>query len=134
MIDVNYISLFSAAISSMVIGIAWYSPTVMGSRWMKLTGMSESDMKEGAKPAMFFKSFVIALVTAYTLAYFIKLSSASDLISALGVGLWIWVGFVATSGFINTMYSKRNWQIFYIDYGYQLASILAMSAILGLLR
>ncbi len=134
MTELNYISLITAAILSMVIGIAWYSPSLMGSKWMKLVGLTEEDMKKSANPVMILKSFIVAIVTAYSLAYFINLTGSKDLIGGLKIGLWIWVGFIATTGFINTMYSKRDWQLFYIDYGYQLISILSMSAVLSILR
>jgi hypothetical protein len=33
-IDINYVAVFVAALASMIIGAAWYSPILFGKEWI----------------------------------------------------------------------------------------------------
>ena len=71
--EINFLALLLAALSTLVVGFIWYNPKVFGTIWMKETGINP---EEGEKPNMilifgvsilyaFFISFVLQFVTIH---------------------------------------------------------------------
>ena len=139
MVPVNYLAVFLAAVASMVLGFAWYSPMVLGIPWMKLKGFtSEGLKKEQAKMGpMYGLSFVGALLTAYVLSHVIAFSENyfhySMLMTGLTSAFWMWLGFILPVQMTATIFGDKKWQLLGIDTGYQLVSVLAMGFVIGLI-
>jgi len=138
-IEVNYIAIFAAAIASMAIGFAWYSKAVLGGPWTKLKGYTEESLKSAQKEMgkWYGVSFVVALVTAYVLNHVIALSlnyyGYAELQTGLTSAFWMWLGFIMPVQLGATIFGDKKFQLFAIDTGYQLVSILAMGAVIALL-
>lgn len=66
--ELNWLALLVAALSTFVVGFIWYNPKVFGSIWMRETGMTEEKAK-GANMAMVFGG---AFVYAFMLAMIIQ--------------------------------------------------------------
>lgn len=138
MIDVNYVGVFAAAVASMAAGFLWYGP-LFGTTWMKLKGYSKEDLKKEQKQMgkYYAMSFVLALVTAYVLSYVMALSKNFYAYPMLQTGLtsafWIWLGFVMPVQTTATIFGDKKWNLLGIDAGYQLASLLVMGVVLGVL-
>ncbi len=65
--EINFLALLVAALSTLVVGFIWYNPKVFGTIWMKESGMTEEKMK-GANMAMIFGlSFLYALFISFIL-------------------------------------------------------------------
>jgi len=65
--EINFLALLVAALSTMVVGFIWYNPKVFGTIWMKESGMTEEKMK-GANMAMIFGlSFLYAFLISFIL-------------------------------------------------------------------
>ncbi len=67
--EINFLALFTAAVSTLVIGFIWYNPKVFGTIWMKESGTTEEKMK-GANMALIFGmavfyAFLIALILQF---------------------------------------------------------------------
>jgi Protein of unknown function (DUF1761) len=71
--EINFLALLVAAISTLLVGFIWYNPKVFGTIWMKESGMTEEKMK-GANMALifglsflyaFFISFLLQMVTIH---------------------------------------------------------------------
>jgi Protein of unknown function (DUF1761) len=71
--EINFLALLVAAISTLLVGFIWYNPKVFGTIWMKESGMTEEKMK-GANMALifglsvlyaFFISFILQMVTIH---------------------------------------------------------------------
>lgn len=71
--EVNFLALLVAALSTLVVGFIWYNPKVFGNIWMKESGMTEEKMK-GANMVMifgmsvvyaFFISFILQMLTIH---------------------------------------------------------------------
>ncbi len=138
-IEVNLFTLLAAVVASMLIGYLWYSPMLFGKPWMKLMGISKEDMK-GAKKGMtkmYTLSAVAAFVTAYVLFHVSVMSQKSFGYSPLDAGLssafWVWLGFVAPVQFTDVLFGGKKFHLFAINTGYQLASLLVMGVVFGLL-
>ena len=64
--EINFLALFAAALSTLLVGFIWYNPKVFGTIWMKEAGMTEEKMK-GANMIMIFSmavfyAFLMALI------------------------------------------------------------------------
>ena len=71
--EINFLALLLAALSTLVVGFIWYNPKVFGTIWMRETGINP---EEGEKPNMalifgvsilyaFFISLILQFVTIH---------------------------------------------------------------------
>lgn len=138
-VEVNWLTVLIAAVVSMGIGFFWYSPMLFGKPWMKLMGLSKSDMKGAQKQMgmMYGLSFVATLITAFVLTHSIAQAlpfyGMGKLVTGLMSGFWAWAGFIAPVQMTDVIFGGKKWSLFAINTGYQLASVLAMGLVLGLM-
>ena len=138
-LTVNYLAILIASIVSMVIGFLWYAPFLFGNIWAKLKGYTPESFKEAQKGMgkYFALNAVLMVLMAYVLAHVIGLSEAFYGYTALKSGfcsaLFAWLGFAMPVQAMMTIYGDKKWNLFAIDSGYQLASLLAMGIVLGLM-
>ena len=64
-VEVNYLAVFLAAVSSMIVGSIWYARGVFGETWAKLAGIKLGDMKGSNVILVMGLTFVLSLLTAY---------------------------------------------------------------------
>lgn len=133
-IPINYLAVLVGALASMVLGFVWYSPQVFGKRWMKLTGLSQEELRKESMMRIYIFSFVAALVMAWMLARFIHYAAAFSLISGIKTGVWAWLGFVAPTSLVNYMFQKKPLELYLVDVGYHLVALMAMGAIIAAWR
>lgn len=131
---INYIAVLTSAVLAMIIGSLWYSKSLFGKEWMKLVGLSEDDTKKGNMPVLYGTMFVGAMIEAYVLAYFIQYAGAYGLINGIKVGLWAWLGFVATTSLGNSMFEQKPIKLWYINAGYALVNLIVMGVTISLIR
>ncbi len=138
-VEVNYTAVLLAGVASMIIGFLWYSPMLFGKKWMTLMGLTKEKM-EDAKAEMgktYGISFVLALVTAYVLSHVMTLSENFYQYSPMQTGLisafWMWLGFIMPVQTTEVLFGGKKWELFAINTSYQLASLLAMGVVLGMM-
>lgn len=138
-VPVNYIAVLVAAIVSMGVGFVWYGPMFFAKRWMKLMGYTEKSMEKATEgmSKMYALSFVLSLVTAYVLSHVIVFSENYFhyplVMTGLTSAFWMWLGFIMPVQATDVLFGGKKWELFWINTGYQLASLLAMGVVLGLL-
>lgn len=138
-VDVNWLAILLAAVSSMVVGSIWYMPGVFGNEWMKLT---KSKMGKGASPAkmawMYGSVFIASLVTAYILAHVTFLANRffgnSFLSDALQTGFWLWLGFTAARLYVHDTFEERRKKLTVINAMHELVTVMVMALIIGLIK
>jgi hypothetical protein len=138
-ISVNYLTVLLAAASAMVVGFLWYAPFLFGRRWAVLKGYTPEALK--AEQQKMGKSyalgFLVTLIMAYVLAHVSGLSQAfyhyGEVQSGITSGFWMWLGFVMPVQVTAQIFGEKKWQLFAIDTGYQLVSLLAMGTVIGLM-
>jgi hypothetical protein len=136
-IEVNNIAILLAAVVSMAIGFAWYSRALFGKQWMKLKGYTPDSLKKAQKEMgkWYTVSFVVALITAYVLAHIMVLSENfyhnSRVQTGFATAFWAWLGFVMPVQLTEEIFGEKKWKLFLINTGYQLASLVAMGIVLG---
>jgi hypothetical protein len=138
-VEVNYLAVLLASIASMVVGFLWYSPLLLGKPWMKERGFTADSMKKAQKEMgkLYGVSFLVSLLTAYVLAHVMFLSSNffhySLLMTGVTSAFWMWLGFVMPVQTTATIFGDKNSKLLAIDTGFQLAALLSMGVVLGLM-
>lgn len=66
--EINFLAILVAAVSTLVVGFIWYNPKVFGGIWMRESGMTEEKMK-GANMAMIFG---LSVVYAFLIAFLLQ--------------------------------------------------------------
>jgi hypothetical protein len=135
-VEVNYLAVLLAALSSFVVGMVWYAKPVFGKAWAKLTGMTDEKQKQHMGRAM-GGALVSALLIAYVLATVTYMSNVllggSFLSSALTTAFWLGLGLQVTVIFIHDGFEQRPTKLSLMNAGNQLANILVMGLIIGLM-
>jgi hypothetical protein len=65
--EINWIALLLAALSTLVVGFVWYNPKVFGNIWMKESGMTEEKMKGSNMIMIFGLSIIYAFFISFIL-------------------------------------------------------------------
>ena len=65
--EINFLALFVAALSTLVVGFVWYNPKVFGTIWMKEAGLKEENMKDFNMIKVFSLSIVYAFLISFIL-------------------------------------------------------------------
>ena len=132
---INYIAVLVAAVAYMVLGMLWYSPSGFGKKWMRLVGLSKSDLKKQQKKGKkcMIWAFVAALVMAYVLAFFVKLVGATTIVTGAEVGFWAWLGFVATTSMGIVLWEGKPKELYILNNAFYLISLVIMGAILAIM-
>lgn len=136
-VEVNFLAVVLAALSSFVVGMIWYSKPVFGTSWMKMVGMTDKKAEKGMAKAMGF-SFFAALLTAYIVAYMGYIANAfftdnSFLINAVNTSFWLGVGIAATTIVTHDAFEQRDMKLTAMNMGNQVVTILTMGLIIGLM-
>ena len=133
--EINYLAMVAAGLVSFAIGAVWYSPVMFVKEWMKAAGL---DGKKG-KPSqsqmgrMYAIGLICNLIGAFVLARLLVWTRAGDdLVGALKIGGWVWLGFVAVWMINSWLYESKSIKYFAINAGYALVSVLVSAAILTL--
>jgi len=134
--DVNYVALLVAGVASMIIGYLWYSKTLFGNQRMKLSKVSEADIKAASKemPKLYGTMYLASLVMAYVVAMFISKIGVTDVMGGVTVAFWAWLGFIATTMLTGVLYERKPLNLYFINAGYQLVTLVVMGAILGAMQ
>ncbi|WP_293893100.1 DUF1761 domain-containing protein [Flavobacterium sp.] len=67
--NINFLALLFAALSTLVVGFIWYNPKVFGTIWMKETGMT----KENMSGANMVKTFGLSIVYAFLISFVLQM-------------------------------------------------------------
>ena len=134
-VQINFLAVFLAGVASMFVGFLWYGPYLFGNAWMKLMGHKEMTMDKSGLGKIYFISFLLSLLTAVVLTHSIAFGSYYMKISGVSAGVqgafWSWLGFVMPVQATDVLFGGKSWKLSKINTGYQLASLLAMGAVLG---
>ena len=144
MAEFNFLAIFVAALSTMIVGSIWYGP-LFGKDFMASKGMNTWTPEEQAKMkskmmGMYIQQLICSFITAFVIAnilwaFSIARPEQSALSAGLQGGFWIWLGF-----YLPVKYGEKLWsgskgnRMFFIDAGYSLIILVLMSLILSYWR
>jgi hypothetical protein len=135
-VEVNYVAVVAAMLSSMVVGSIWYARSVFGNTWIKLAKI-DMDKNTGnvAKPIVI--TMIVSLITAYVLAHVTFLSNHffgnSFLQDALSTAFWIWLGFTAARFITHDAFEGRPTKLTILNIGNEFVTLMLMGLVIGLI-
>jgi hypothetical protein len=130
---INWIAILAAALSTFVIGGLWYSPLLFGTAWMRANGFTDQQVAGFNKARAFGGAFVLALLMATNLAFFLA-DEKTTVTWGMAAGALAGAGWVAAAIGIVGLFENRSWSYILINAGYQIVAFVVMGAILGAWR
>lgn len=137
-VEINYLAVLLAAVSNIVIGSVWYSPmSPTGKTWMRLSGhkMDPAKAKSPEMMKLYAMAAAAAFVMAYVLAHILAFADAAgmgnDVMAGIAGGLWVAVGFIATSFLNSVLWEDKPWKLYFVNVGYYLVALPVMGAIIA---
>ncbi len=137
-VEVNFLAVLLAAVSSMIVGSIWYARGVFGRTWSTLAqvDMSKSP-KAGEMVYLMGSVFLASLVTAYVLAHVSYLANQaygnSFLENSLASGFWLWLGFTAARIYTHDAFEGRPTKLTLLTFGNEFVTIMVMALIIGIM-
>ncbi len=138
--DVNFLSVVVAALSTFVMGFIWYNPKIFGTAWMKSIGMTEEKAQQGNMPMIFGLSLVMSFLTAFFLYVWINLGGASEghgtpefqtfkhgAFHGMFLGILVAMPVLVT----NALYEQKSFTNMAINVGYWIVTFAIMGGIVG---
>ncbi|HLP79264.1 MAG TPA: DUF1761 domain-containing protein [Acidobacteriota bacterium] len=129
--SVNLVAVVVAAVVSFIIGFAWYSSALFGTRWMALSGIDAK--KRNTKPMglLMVGAFLTAFIISYALAIFVKSTSATGWMGGAAVGFLAWIGFVATIMLGGQFWEDEPFALYMINAGHYLVTFVVSGALVA---
>ncbi len=123
-----------AAIAATLIGYAWYHPRLFGALWMRLHGTTPAMAEHGAKRARLYTvlGFVSCVVVAYIMRALMIGLGIMDIVSAVRLGSYMWLGFAVPILLGSVLWEHRPLKLYLINIGYWLCALIVMAVILVL--
>lgn len=135
-VHVNYLAVFLAMASSMVVGSIWYARGVFGNTWIKLARI---DMSKNTGPVWrpIAVTAVVSFITAYVLAHVAFLSNEffghSFLQDAVMTAFWLWLGFTAARFITHDAFEGRPFKLTLLNISHEFVTVMLMGLIIGLM-
>jgi len=137
MVEVNYLAVVAAALSTMIVGSVWYAPGVFGKLWMKLAKVKTGNATGGEMAYTYGMAFVLSLITAYILAHVAFLSNNffqnSFLQDSLTTGFWLWLGFTAARLVMHDLFEMRRKKLTLLNVSHEFVTVMVMAFIIGIM-
>ncbi|MCB0743525.1 MAG: DUF1761 domain-containing protein [Ignavibacteriae bacterium] len=128
--EVNYIAVIVASISSFLIGGIWYSPLMFHTVWMEENGYSEDQLKKSNMKRIFGFSFLFTIIIAFNLAAF--LGKDSGFVWGVSAGALAGIGWVATAYGITYLFERKSFKLWLINAGYHVITFMVMGGVIGI--
>lgn len=129
--DVNWLAVVVAALSTFVVGSAWYHDKTLGPKWMKAVGLKRKDLENANMVRTFGLSLVLALLSATSLSIFAVITGINNVFDGALLGGVIGAFFVVTVTGSNYLFSQQSFELFAIDASYMIVNFAVMGAIIG---
>jgi hypothetical protein len=130
---VNYIAVVAAAVVALVIGFIWYSPRVLGGRWMAYLGTTQAQLGNPGPTGMAV-GVVASLINAWVLALLSLNLGGKSLTDGVMLGVLAWLGFMATITAAQISFEKKPWGLWILNNAHNLLVQVIMAAIVTVWR
>jgi hypothetical protein len=129
----NYLAILVAALAAFGWGAIYY--TTLSNQWLVAVGMTKEQMQTNRTAVPFIISFVALLVMAWVLAGTLGHLGPGQVTLKNGIvsALFLWLGFVVTTIFVNNAYPGRKYSLSVIDSIHWLGVLVIQGAIIGAL-
>lgn len=104
---INWLAIIVAAIVPMAIGYFWYSKMLFAKQWLVLMGKTEEEIMKGFNPAKTYGiTFVLCIVMAYVMNYFVHYTSSVTFLEGAKIGFALWLGIVITTAYQSVTFQE----------------------------
>ena len=127
----NYLAILVAALAAFGWGAIYYM--TLSRQWLIAVGMTREQLQSARSPVPFVISFVALVVMGWVLAGTLghlgpgQVTPKNGIISAL----FLWLGFVVTTIFVNNAYPGRKYSLSLIDSIHWLGVVVIQGAVIG---
>lgn len=128
---VNWLAVVAAAVSMFVIGGVWYG-ALFQKVWMAANGFTENDLKRGNPAVIFGAAFVLSLLMAANLAFFV--AGVPDVASVVLYAVAAGLGWAAFGLAVVALFERRPLSYHIVNGGYLTVAFAVMGLILGAWR
>ncbi len=131
----NHWAILVCALGIWMLGAIWYSPALFAKPWMAALGIvpTPGGQKNGLALGM-ISSLLGDLALCLILLHFVLWSGASHFAEGAFIGFLCWLGIFAATQVPQAIYERRPANLFLINGGYWLVSMLAAGGILAVWR
>lgn len=135
MFEVTFLPILASGIAAVLLGVFWYSPRVFGSAWMRMSGITPEAAEKGKRrmPLMAFFGLLAAMLIAWVMNYVGISLGVYDIVSAVVLGFWCWLGFVAPILLGSVLWEQKPFSLYLINASYWLVTLVVMAVILFVL-
>jgi hypothetical protein len=123
----NFLAILIAAVAAFAWGAAYYM--TLSKQWLAAVGRVEPNKS----PVPFVISFVALVVMSWVMAGTLGHLGPGQVTLKNGIisGLFLWVGFIATTVFVNNAYPGRKYSLSVIDSIHWLGVVVIEGAVIG---
>ena len=125
---INWLAVLVSAAATFLLGGLWYGP-LLGRVWMRASGVTEAQVRQGNAARIFGLSFLLQLVAALVLAMFIGPDSTATF--GLFAGASVGIAWVATGLGVIYLFEQRPLAHWAVNAGYHVVSYTIMGLVLG---
>lgn len=132
--EINWLAVLLAAVSSMVVGAVWYAKPVFGKRWMRLSGITDSDVQGTAVVPLiitFIVSFFTAAVLAGSAAIAQHFYEGNFFVNVVLTAVILWIGFTASRMLTHDLFDRRPSSLTVLNLAHELVTVVVMGLIIG---
>ena len=126
----NYLAILLAALAAFGWGAIYYM--TLSKQWLAAVGVAKEQM-QSRSAAPFVISFIALIVMSWVLAGTLGHLGPGQVTVKNGIisGLFLWLGFIATTVFVNNAYPGRKYSLSVIDSIHWLGVVVIEGAVIG---
>jgi uncharacterized membrane protein len=126
----NYLAILLAALAAFGWGAIYYM--TLSKQWLAAVGISKEQM-QSRSAAPFVISFIALVVMSWVLAGTLGHLGPGQVTVKNGIisGLFLWLGFIVTTVFVNNAYPGRKYSLSVIDSIHWLGVVVIEGAVIG---
>ncbi|HEY5220678.1 MAG TPA: DUF1761 domain-containing protein [Candidatus Paceibacterota bacterium] len=131
---INYWAVLASAVASMIVGGLWYGPLfgktfISAHGWDKRSKEEQNAMKKGMAWNYLWQ-FIASVVMFSVLNIMIVSTGSLGIMGAIHIALLLWLGFVVTLAFGNTLWGGKM-IFFWLSIGNMFLTLVIAGAIIG---
>ncbi len=132
-IVINHWAVFTSAIANLALGAVWYSPALFFKAWKTENQLTDAQLKTASPLKMYGIGFLLALLMAYNMAFFLG-DSGTDLAWGATAGFLTGFGWASAIFAIIALFELKNWKYILINSGFIILYFTIIGAIIGAWR
>ncbi len=118
LVYINWLSVIAGTIISLLLGMVWYSPTVFGTPWMRLSKITPNAQDLKNMHYTLLGAALVGFTLSLGMAWIVAMNKPHSFVAGMYKGLWLWLFFIVPTHFSSVVWEKKPWELFLIHVGY----------------